>query len=99
MAKRNKEVKISDLKNIKIVLKKVKEISGKMFYTRIGNKDNLEILGIGDAAYKSDKNSIGVELIFVKEADFSRASFVYWKTRQIWKFAHSSKDVESLNIS
>lgn len=40
MAKRNNEAKISDLKNINFILKKVKERSSKMFNTRIGNKDN-----------------------------------------------------------
>ena len=51
--------KISDLKNIDLMLEKVKEILSKMFYKRIGNKDNLEIIAIGDASYKINEYPIG----------------------------------------
>ena len=51
-----------------------------MFYTRISNKDNLDIIGIGGASYKYDENPIGGDLIFIKEAKSSTASLVYLKT-------------------
>lgn len=70
-----------------------------MFYTRISNKDNLDIIGIGGASYRYDENPIGGDLIFIKEANSSMASLVYWKTQQIQKVAHSSKDAETLNVS
>lgn len=62
VAKRNNEAKISYLKNINFVLKKVKERSSKMFYMRIGNKDCLEIVGIEDASYKYNEHPINREL-------------------------------------
>ena len=99
MARRNNEDKLSDLKNINFVLKKVKERSRKMFYTWIGNRENLEIIWIGDTSYKCDENPIGGDLIFIKEVNSSRASLVYWQTKQIQKVAHSLKDVETLNVS
>ena len=55
---KNNAAKISDLNNIDFVLKKVKERSSKMFYTRIRNEDNLETIVIGNATYKSDENPI-----------------------------------------
>ena len=61
--------------------------------------ENLEIIGIGDASYKCDKKSVGGDLIFIKEAHSNRASLVYWKTKQIQKVTHSSKDAETLNVS
>ena len=75
------------------------ERSSNIIYTRIGNRDNLEKISIVDALYKYDENLIGGDLIFIKEAVSSRASLVYWKTKQIQKTAHSSKDAETLNIS
>ena len=38
-----------------------------MFYKRIGNKDNLEIIGIGDASFKIDDQTIGGNWIFFEE--------------------------------
>ena len=81
------------------MLKKVKDRSSKVFYTRIEHKYNLEIIGIGHASYKIYEYPIGGNLIFIKEGNSSGASLVYWKTKQIQKAAHSSKDSETLNVS
>ena len=35
-----------------------------MFYTRLGNKVNLEIIGIGDASFKSDDKAVGEVKLF-----------------------------------
>ena len=48
-----------------------------MFYTRISNKDNLDIIGIGGASCKCDEYQIGGDLMFIKEAKSSWASLVY----------------------
>ena len=99
MAKKNNVATIADLRKINFVMKKVKERPSRMFYSRIGKKEDLEVIGIGDASYKSDEKSIGGDLIFIKEAHSDRASLVYWKTKQIEKVTHSSKDAETLNVS
>ena len=54
MSKRNNSAKISDLKNISRVLKKAKERSSKLKFSRIGPKEDLVILGIGDTSLKSE---------------------------------------------
>ena len=99
MAKKNNGATIADLRKINFVMKKVKERPSRMFYSQIGKKEDLEVIGIGDASYKSDENSIGGDLIFIKEAHGDRASLVYWKTKQIAKVTHSSKHAETLNLS
>ena len=76
MAKKNKEAKISDFKNINFVLKKVKKRSRKMFYIRIRNKANLKMIGIRDASYKCNEHPIGGDLIFFKEVDSFRVCLV-----------------------
>ena len=70
MFKRNNEA--ADLRNINFVLKKVKMRSSIIFYTLIGNRENLDIIGIGYASYKYYKKSIDVDWIFSKDANSSR---------------------------
>ena len=96
MATKNNVATISDLRNINFVLKKVKERPSQMFFTRIGNKENLEVIGIGDASYKCDEKSVGGDLIFIKEVNSSGASLVYCKTKQIQKLLTSPKMTKPL---
>ena len=48
MSKNNKSAKIKDLRDISRVLKKAKERSSRTKFSRIGSKDDLMIVGIGD---------------------------------------------------
>ena len=41
------------------MLTKAKERSSKMKLSRIGPKDDLMIVGIGDASFKSDDKAVG----------------------------------------
>ena len=52
MSKKNYFAKIEDLSNISRVLKKAKERSSKLKFSRIGPKEDLVILGIGEASFK-----------------------------------------------
>ena len=76
LAKRNAVSMIADLKGVNGFLKKVKERPSEMFYRRIGNKENLEVIRIEDASYKVDEFAIGGNLIFLKEKGSTRASLV-----------------------
>ena len=55
MLKRNNSAKISNLKNVLRVMKKAKKQSSKLKFSRIGSKEDLIILGIRDASFKTDK--------------------------------------------
>ena len=91
MAKRNNAATIADLAEL--------ERPSHVIFSKIGIKEKLEVVGIGDASYKCDEKSIGGNMIFIKEADSDRASLIYWKTKQIDRVTHSSKDAETLNVS
>ena len=65
MSKRNNSAKISDLRNITRVLKKVKERPSKLKFSRIGPKEVLIIIGIGDASFKSEERAVGGILLFL----------------------------------
>ena len=56
-------------------------------------------MGIGDASFKSDEKAIGGVLLFMADSRMKRASPIYWKSKQIDRVCHSSKDAETLNMS
>ena len=49
LAKRQKKATIKDLREINRVLKKVKEKESKVLFTKIGEKDELSVIGVSDA--------------------------------------------------
>ena len=53
MSRKNNSTKILDLRSISRVLKKVRERSSKIKFSKIGPKEYLIIIGIGDASFKS----------------------------------------------
>ena len=51
-------------------------------YSKIGEKEKLQILGIVDASYKSDEKSIGGMLIMIVDDKKEKASPIMWKSKQ-----------------
>ena len=68
MSKRNNSAKIKDLRDISRVLKKAKERSLKLKFSRIGPKEDLIILGIGDTSFKLDDKAVGGVLLFLSNS-------------------------------
>ena len=99
MSKKNKSAQMKDLRDISRVLKKVKEKSSKMKFLRIGPKDDLIILGIGDASFKSDDKAVGRVLLFLYNISMTRATPIYWKSKTISRGCYSWKDAETINIA
>ena len=99
MSKKNNSAQIKDLRDISRVIKKAKERSSKMKFSRIGSKEDLMIVGIGDASFKSDDKAIGGVLLFLTNTSMTRAAPIYWKSKTISRVCYSSKDVETINIS
>ena len=79
MSKKNNYAKINDLRDILRVLKKFKERSSKLKFSRIGPKDDLIIVGIGDASFQSDDKAVGGVLLFLSNSSMTRATPIYWK--------------------
>ena len=70
-----------------------------MKFSRIGPKDDLMIVGIGDTSFKSDDKAVGGVLLFLTNTNMSRAALIHWKSKTISRVCYSSKDVETINIS
>ena len=70
-----------------------------MRFSRIGSKDDLMIVGIRDASFKSDDKAVGGVMLFLTNSSMTKASPLYWKAKTIFRVCRSSKDAESLNMS
>ena len=98
MSKKNQEATILDLRDINRVIKHVHIKESKIKYIHIGNREDLVIIGLGDASYKQDDKAIGGVILLLANSLFTKASPIYWKSKQIVRVCHSSKDAETLNL-
>ena len=69
-----------------------------MKYERIENTEDLMIVGISDASFKTDDKPVGGVFLFRANSAMNRASPIYWKAKQIERVCHSSKGAETLNF-
>merc|ERR1712121_349128 len=99
LAKKNNNAKISDLRNVNRLVDKVKNEENKVIYGKIGNRETLQVVGIVDESYKSDEKSIGGMLIVLANENMTRASPIMWKSKQIDRVCHLSKEAETLAMS
>ena len=99
LAKKNNSAVISDLRNVNRIVEKIKREENRVVYGRIGDKENLQAIGIVDASYKSDEKSIGRMMIVLADEKMTRASPLMWKAKQIDRVCHSSKDAETLAMN
>ena len=67
-------------------------------YLKIGSKENLILVEVGDASYKQDDKAIGGVILLLANSSFTKALPIYWKSKQIERVCHSSKDAETLNL-
>ena len=54
------------MREINRVLKKVKEKESKVLFTKIGEKDELSVIGVCDASYHYDDKFVAGELIMLE---------------------------------
>ena len=70
----------------------------KIEYGHLGNKEDLVVIGLGDASYKQDDKAVGGVILLLANSSLTKASPIYWKSKQIERVCHSSKDAETLNL-
>ena len=99
LAKKNNSATIADFRNVNKIVGKVRKEENKVVYERVGDKEKLQVIGIVDASYKSDEKSIGGMLIMIADDKMTKASPIMWKSKQIERVCHSSKDAETLAMS
>ena len=98
MSKHNKRATIADLIDTNRVIKKLKERKSMIKYSKLGAREDLEIIGIGDASHRIDDKAVGGNLVLIVNSKKDRAAAIMWKSKQISRVVHSSKDAETLNL-
>ena len=96
LAKKNNSATIADLRNVNKIVEKVKKEESKGAFSKVGEKEKLQLIGIVDASYKSDEKSVGRMILMLANEQMTKASPVMWKSKQIERVCHSSKDAEIL---
>ena len=99
MSKKNISAKIKDLRDISRVLKKLKEQSSKLKFSRIGPKEDLIIVRIRDTSFKLDDKAVGGVMLFLLNSSMTTATPIYWKSKTISRVCYSSKDAETINVA
>ena len=82
---------IADLRGVNRVIEKIKKEENKVVYSKLGEKERFQMIGIVDVSYKTEGND-GM----IANEELTRASPVMWKAKQIERVCHSSKDAETL---
>ena len=95
MAKRQKKAVIKDLREVNRVLKKVREKESKVFFSRIGKKEDLCVMGVSDASYHNDERSVAGEMIMLGDRISRNAAPIYWRSGVIRKVCVSPKAAET----
>ena len=98
ISKKNNSATIADLRNVSRVIKKVKERPSMIIFSRIGDKEDIIVLGMGDASFKVDKKAVGGINLFLSNTALTCAVPIYWKSKTISRVFYSSKDAETINL-
>ena len=70
-----------------------------MKFLRIGSREDLMIVGIGDTSFKTEDKAAGGVMLFLANSSMTKASPMYWKAKTIARVCHSSKDAETMNMA
>ncbi len=98
LAKKQKNATLKDLRDINRIVKKVQEKESKVVFGKIANKNDLCVVGICDASYHHEENSISGEIILLASKTTEVASPLYWKSGVIRKVCMSPKAAETRSL-
>ena len=100
MSKKGVSAVMSDLKQVNHSIRKAKERPSKIVFKNIvDSKEDLEVIGVGDASYKWDDKSVGGNIVLLSNKTSKQMMPVFWKSKQIARSVHSSKDAQTLNLA
>ena len=85
LAERQKKAVIKDLREINRVLKKVREKESRVLFTKIGEKNELYVMGKNNASYHQDERSVAGELMMLGNQRSGKAAPIYWRSGVIRK--------------
>ena len=65
---------IADLRDINNVLKNVKERDGHLRFGKIGEREELIVVGIRDASFKTEEKAVGGVFLFLSNKEMTKAA-------------------------
>ena len=71
---------LKDLRGVNRVLKRVHEKESKVKFKKIGNREDLCLVGVCDASYNFYDNSVGGDFLMLGNKKTDAASPKYWKS-------------------
>ena len=95
LAKKQKKATLKDLRNVNRILKKVSDKESRVVFRRIARREDLCMIGITDASYNQEGNSIAGEMILLGSKKTNAAAPIYWKSGMIRKICMSPKAADS----
>ena len=95
LAKKQKKATIKDLREVNRILKRVREKESRVKFVRVGQKEDLLIVGVSDASYHNDERSVAGEVIMLGNRKTEKVSPLYWRSGVIRKVCCSPKAAET----
>ena len=77
MSKKNQGATISDLRDINRILKHVHNKESKIKYGRLGDKEDLVVIGLGDASFKQDDMAVGGVILLRAKSSLTKVLPIY----------------------
>ena len=71
-----------DLHNVNRVLEKVNMKESQVCYGYVGKKEDLKLIGIGDASYKMSEKAVGKPILLLLDKYLTRVSLIQRKLKQ-----------------
>ncbi len=79
-------------------MKKVREKESRVLFTKIGEKNELNVMGVSDASYHQDDRSVARDLIMLGNQKTGKAAPIYWRSGVIRKVCVSPKAAETRSL-
>ena len=95
LAKRQKKAVKQHIREVYRLVKRVIEKESKVVFTKIGEKEELCVMGVSDASYHHDDKSVAGEMIMLGNRRTGRAAPMYWRSGVIRKVCVSPKAAET----
>ena len=70
-----------------------------MKFSRIGLKEDLIVIRIGPASFKSKEKAFGGVLLFFSNSAMTKGVPIYWMSKTISRVCCSSEDAETINVA
>ena len=98
MSKKNANATLRDLKKVNKVLSRVKDKPCRVEFKRVGDIDDLMLLGVTDASHINDGLSTGGTVIMMGNKKDKTVVPISWKSKTIKRVCHSAKAAETRSM-